>query len=141
MSGHMKARHTKINSYIKVTLGLPGNKTQDYKIPNLKIVKDKLTDFLKDWSEASEELITPWEQATPWENLAADRVEKYIKSGIILRGARYREGLSQKELAKRCGISQDNLSRMENGKRVIGEKTAKKLAKALNIDSSMLLKE
>src|SRR5271156_837966 len=40
-----------------------------------------------------------------WEELAKDDIAKYGKAGILLRGARYREGLSQKELAKRTGIS------------------------------------
>ena len=85
--------------------------------------------------------ITPWEEATPWEKLAKDRIARHTKAGIALRGARYREGLSQKQLASQCGISQDNLSRMERGKRVIGEKVARKLAKALHINHRLLLQE
>jgi transcriptional regulator with XRE-family HTH domain len=41
-------------------------------------------------------------------------------------------------LAKKCGISQENLSRMENGKRPIGKKVAAKLAKALHISLKLL---
>jgi DNA-binding XRE family transcriptional regulator len=52
-----------------------------------------------------------------WEELAKGRVAKYKKAGLALRGARYREGLSQKELAHRTGISQENISKMENGRR------------------------
>ena len=62
----------------------------------------------------------------------------HSKSGLTLRGARYREGLSQKELSKRTGISQENISKMENGQRVVGEKVAKKLAKVLRIDFELL---
>lgn len=76
-----------------------------------------------------------------WEDLAKERIAKYKKSGIALRGARYREGMSQKELGKRTGISQDNISRMENGKRAIGEQGAKKLAKVLSIDPTLLKDE
>lgn len=90
-------------------------------------------------NECKEKLITPWEQATPWETVASDRIKKYKKAGLVLRGARYREGFSQVTLAKKCNISQDNLSRMENGKRVIGEKLAKKLAQALKIDYRLLM--
>ena len=82
---------------------------------------------------------TSWEESTPWEELAKDRIARHSKAGIALRGARFREGLSQKELARRCEISQDNLSRMENGKRTIGEKTAKKLAKVLKVDYTIFL--
>ena len=69
----------------------------------------------------------------------ASRIAKYKKAGLALRGARYREGLSQKELAKRTGISQENISKMENGQRPIGEKVAKKLAKALHISFQLLV--
>ena len=61
--------------------------------------------------------------------------------GLTLRGARYREGLSQKELAKRSGVSQENISRMENGKRPIGVNVAKKLAKVLNTSPELLIQE
>jgi ribosome-binding protein aMBF1 (putative translation factor) len=90
----------------------------------------KLQSFLKKHNE---------EDSIEWEKLAADRIKKYEKAGLALRGARFREGLSQKELAKRSGVSQENISRMENGQRVIGEEVAKKLAKALNINTSLLL--
>ena len=73
-----------------------------------------------------------------WEELSKDRIAKYGKAGIALRGARFREGLSQKELAKQTGISQDNISKMENGKRPIGKKVAMKLAKALRINFELL---
>lgn len=79
-------------------------------------------------------------ESVSWEKLAADRIARYTEAGLALRGARYREGISQKELAKRCGISQENLSRMENGKRAIGEKVAKKLAKTLHVDHRLFLR-
>jgi DNA-binding XRE family transcriptional regulator len=90
----------------------------------------KLENFLEKYGES---------KSIPWEELAKDRIAKYKKSGLALRGARYREGLSQKELSKRTGISQENISKMENGQRSIGEKVAKKLAKALHIDEELLM--
>ena len=77
-------------------------------------------------------------ESIPWEELTKDSIAKYGKPGIALRGARYREELSQKELAKRTGISQNNISQMKNGRRPIGENVAKKLAKALRIDFELL---
>jgi DNA-binding XRE family transcriptional regulator len=53
---------------------------------------------------------------------------------IYLRGIRYREDLTQRQLAELTGIPQRHLSEMENGKRPIGKENAKKLAKALNAD-------
>ena len=82
-----------------------------------------------------------WEEATPWRELAKDEIKKYTEAGMALRGARYRESLSQKALAKLCGISQDNLSRMENGKRTIGTKLAKRLGKVLHVDYRLFLQK
>jgi len=107
----------------KVIIEMPG------KVKKLAFVSaqhlQKLETFLDKYGES---------ETVSWEKLAKDDIAKYGKAGIALRGARYREGFSQKELARRTGISQDNISKMENGKRPIGEKVAKKLAKVLRID-------
>lgn len=59
--------------------------------------------------------------------------------GVSIRGGRGKEGLTQKQLAALTGIAQHHISEMENGKRVIGKETAKKLAKALNLDYRVFL--
>ena len=74
-----------------------------------------------------------------FEELAKDRIEKYKKSGLVLRGACYREGLSQFALANKSGVGQNEISKIENGKRGVGEKVAKKLGLALNFDFHLLL--
>lgn len=114
-------------------------KKLNYKIPNTGDSKNQLTDLLEALQRPEEALMTSWEEATPWEKVAVDRIEKYKKVGIVLCGARYRKGISQRELAAKSGVSQDNISRIENGKRVVGEKVAKKLAKPLKIDYHLLL--
>jgi DNA-binding XRE family transcriptional regulator len=58
---------------------------------------------------------------------------------VYLRGIRYREDLTQKQLADLAGIPQRHISEMENGKRPIGKENAKKLAKVLNADYRMFL--
>ena len=83
MSAHMKEHHTKKTPYIQVTIGLPGNKTLNYKIPNTDLIKDELTSLLETWTQSKEELITPWEESTPWETIAADRIKKYKKQGLF----------------------------------------------------------
>lgn len=55
------------------------------------------------------------------------------KSGIAIRGYRYREGLNQKQLSEITGIPQRHISEM-GGKRAVGKERVKKLAKALNAD-------
>lgn len=52
--------------------------------------------------------------------------------GAALRGYRHREALTQAELAALAGVSKQNISNMENGRRVIGKDVAQRLGKALN---------
>ena len=61
------------------------------------------------------------------------------RGGVCIRGGRGKEGLTQKQLAEMTGIAQHHISEMENGKRPIGKETARKLAKALNIDYRVFL--
>ena len=60
-------------------------------------------------------------------------------AGHSLRGVRYREDVTQRQLAKLTGISVQNISAMENGQRPIGKDMAKRLAKVLNTDWRLLL--
>ncbi|HBG07954.1 MAG: transcriptional regulator [Geobacteraceae bacterium GWC2_58_44] len=53
--------------------------------------------------------------------------------GMALKGARSREGVTQRELADMTGMPQRHISEMETGKRQIGKERAKKLAKALHV--------
>jgi len=133
----MKKRHTKKTNYLEVTLAVPGQKkAPHYKIPYSEEVFEKLQGYLLGLENLKRESSG---KSIPWNILAKERIARYSKAGIALRGARYREGLSQKELAKRSAISQDNISKMENGKRPIGEKVAKRLAQILKINYSILL--
>lgn len=77
------------------------------------------------------------EGSIPW------RKSQYYKDAdmpsVFLSGARYREGMTQVELAERTGIPRRHISEMENSKRPIGKQNARKLAEALNIDPRRLL--
>jgi DNA-binding XRE family transcriptional regulator len=134
MSAHMKARPT--NPTIIVIM-MWDNKEVSYRLPKTPETEKKLLEYKKFCEKKSIE-VTPWDKATPWEKLAADRIKRFSKQGLVLRGSRFKLGYSQKTLAKKCGISQENLSKMENGKRPIGKKVANKLAKALKIDVKLL---
>jgi len=63
------------------------------------------------------------------------------KPGAILLEARNNATLTQEKLSKKSGISRKRISEMENAKRIIEKKDAKKLGKALNIDYKILLTE
>lgn len=132
----MKTHPIKKQDYINVRIGIPGREEISYHIPNS--ARRKLDLFLRQF-DISNAGIVPWEEATPWEELAEDRIKKYKKAGLVLRGARYRENMSQVELAKKCGVHQNEISKIENGKRTVGEKVAKRLAKALNFDYRLLI--
>lgn len=75
----------------------------------------------------------------PWREAARKEIARYGEPGLMLRGARKKDGLNQIELAKRLGIAQYNLSKMENGERPIGKKMAKKLAEIFNTDYRIFL--
>ncbi len=72
------------------------------------------------------------EAATSWKDAFPGLQENEV--GTYLAGARHREGLTQRQLAEKCGLPQRHISEMENGKRPIGKESAKKLAAALNAD-------
>ena len=59
--------------------------------------------------------------------------------GRMLRAARTKEDMTQRELARLTGIPQRHVSEMEHGKRAIGKERAKVLSKALKIDYHVLL--
>lgn len=73
----------------------------------------------------------PWREAFPFTD--ADL------PGVFLAGARYREGLTQVQLAEATGIPRRHISEMENGKRPIGKQNARKLAEALKVDPRQFL--
>lgn len=59
--------------------------------------------------------------------------------GRYLKGLRYREALTQQQLAEHTGIPRRHLSEMEAGKRTIGKATAHKLAEILHADYRLFL--
>ncbi len=57
-----------------------------------------------------------------------------------MRKSRLASGVNQPELARRAGISQPSLSQLEHGKHEAGPSTVRKLAEALGVDPSELVK-
>jgi plasmid maintenance system antidote protein VapI len=134
MSAHMKMRPIKAYEYIDVKVGTPDGKKNHYHIPSS--AKQKLDTFLKELENSKD-----FESSNPsiaWEELAKDRIQKYKHAGLVLRGARHRENMSQVELAKQSSVHQNEISKIENGKRSVGKKVAQRLAKVLNFDYKLL---
>lgn len=61
--------------------------------------------------------------------------------GDKLKTARLAAGLTQEELAERCGMKKQSISRYENSEREPNIRTAKKLADALNVPLESLAVE
>ncbi len=122
MSALTKTRHT---DFFEIIILRPHSKKVSYTVKAENF--GRLETYLEKYSEDDS-------AAVAWETLAKERIKKYKKAGLVLRGIRYREGLSQKRLAEKSGVNQNEISKIENGKRAVGEKVAKRLAKALNID-------
>jgi len=73
-------------------------------------------------------------KSVPWEEVYPD-----FNGSVALRGARKREPLTQKELARLVGVSQTHISEMEHGKRPIGKDMARRLAKVLKVNYRVFL--
>lgn len=71
--------------------------------------------------------------------LTPEEVFPHFHAGDRIKGLRYREDMTQKQLAEKAGISVQNLSHMEHGRRPLGKEMAKRLAKVLNADWRTLL--
>ncbi len=78
-------------------------------------------------------------ETVPWRVVLKDIIEKYTEAGATLQGARLKAEMSQVELAKRLGVTQADVSNMEHGRRSIGKKMAKRLAKILKTNYRIFL--
>ena len=72
---------------------------------------------------------TPW-----WKDMEATS-----HAGTVVWAYRDNAGLTLDQLSKLCGIAKPHLSEIENGKRAIGSRSAKKLATALGVDYRLFL--
>jgi DNA-binding XRE family transcriptional regulator len=98
-----------------------------FRVPVTKLVEIKHA--LASYGAIAEE-----PESVPWEEVYPD-----FNGSVALRGARKREGFTQKELAYLVGVSQTHISEMEHGKRPIGKDMAKRLAKVLKTDYRVFL--
>ena len=74
-----------------------------------------------------------------WREAAKKDIRKHSEGGLILRGSRFKEDVTQKELAEAVGVSQHHISEMENGKRPIGKEMAKRFADFFKLDYRLFL--
>ncbi len=72
-------------------------------------------------------------------SFSIEKVFPDLHPGSAIKGLRYRENLTQDQLAQKMGIKRHHISEMENGKRPIGKEMARRLAEALNTDYKVFL--
>ena len=79
------------------------------------------------------------ELSVPYNEMAAIEIKKIGKGAMALKGARAREDITQKELAKKLNIDQKLISKIKNGQSRINAILAKKIGNMFNIDYRVFL--
>ncbi len=74
-----------------------------------------------------------------WREAAKKDIRKHSEGGLVLRGSRFKEDVTQKELAEAVEVSPHHISEMENGKRPIGKEMAKRFAAFFKVDYRLFL--
>lgn len=118
----------KLRTKSEAVIEIDGKKFKGPK-SKLKIIKNVL----------SENNFQELEDSTSWRGSFQDILNERGEPGTVLRGMRLREELTQQELAEKLGISQYNLSKMENGKRSIGKEMANRLGRYFRADYRIFL--
>ena len=77
------------------------------------------------------------EISIPW--MEAMGVDETTAPALVLRGSRYKNGMTQKELAEKLNVSQHRISEMEHSKQPIGKETARRLAKIFKTNYRIFL--
>lgn len=68
-----------------------------------------------------------------WRNLFEKELKTHGEQGLYLRGIRLREGYTQAQLGQLIGVTQNNISAMENNRRSIGKELARRLATVFGV--------
>ncbi|MFZ4403746.1 MAG: helix-turn-helix domain-containing protein [Pseudobdellovibrionaceae bacterium] len=77
---------------------------------------------------------SPKEESLLAEDLLPNIKDPAKRIGIIFRGIRFKHNLTQTEVAKKLGLDQSDVSKIEKGKRPVGKALAKKIEKEFGID-------
>lgn len=118
MSAHMRKRPT--NAQLK----LQDQRGNMYVIPRSVALKYKVSS--DDASLTADEFF--------------ESIDKqYTKAGVLLRGLRLREGMTQELFAKKIHVTQANLSKMELGYRPIGRVIAQRIEKVFGVNYRLFL--
>jgi len=117
-----------------VTKRRPTKSTRDKRVILHVAYKGHLYHIPKSVAEKYEDNSRQEHDELPPETVFAEIEQEYTKAGVLLRGTRHREGLTQIEMAKKINVTQADLSKMENGRRPIGKIIAKRIEKIFGVN-------
>ncbi len=117
-----------LTSHVTVTLKAPKGKSKTFLVSHRahKAVEDFLNSVCK-------------EKTIPAARVLPELADSVLRPAVMLRGARKKAEMTQKELAKKLGILQHHLSEMEHGKRPIGKQMAKRMAGVFNTNYRLFI--
>lgn len=133
MSAHTKIPPTSDLSAITVTVIVTAKGRRDRRYQFSVGEDDEILHTLKEYRDATGRV--------PLNDLFSDLKQKYTKAGALLRAARSREDLTRKQLAAYLEIPTNHVAEMENGKRAIDAKMAKKLSTCLMVNHKIFLSQ
>ncbi len=128
MSGAAKMRRTEIT--VK-----EGNKTKSFKVTLeagrglLSLLKELQNKVPPQFSQHDDD-----DEYIPAEEVFPDLKDPQKLIGIVFRGIRFKNNLTQSEVAARLGLDQSDVSKIERGERAVGKALAKKIQKEFGID-------
>lgn len=97
-------------------------------------ISKAIADLLNETGEQVREVSADGEEL-----FALDEVFHDSTPGALLKGARYKEDMTQEQLAKASGIARRHISEMENNRRSIGKERARRMAEVLKVDYRVFL--
>ena len=74
-----------------------------------------------------------------WRQSFRKEIKEVGEPALALKGARAKEGITQKELADRLGASQAYVSQLESGRKEINKSTAQIFGKIFNVNYKIFL--
>jgi len=145
MSVHTKKHPTREKqSFTNISFVFHGTK-KTYKYLE-EIPQEESNKLAEEIKLATQELTEDYESSS-WDKVfsgSRSRVsgrKAYRKAAAMIRGARTREGWTQKQLAKKLNVLQNNLSAYECAKKPVGKRLAKKLATVFKTKPDLFLSD
>ena len=74
-----------------------------------------------------------------WREVFRKGIAVCTEAGLMLKGARAKSHLTQRELAEKIGVKTHHISEMEHGKRSIGKSMAHRFARIFKVDYRLFL--